>query len=604
MHMFENQNTLILKARPEGSKVSICSLLMLLCFVCGCDDEASKNADMIAGMDTMGGEATAGEMNGGREGGEAVGGEQVETSVTYYQDIKPILDTHCTHCHMPNGAGLFDLNSYEAAKMWAPAIVEATQSQRMPPWGAFETEDCVPSRPWVDDQRLTDEELSLLATWAATNMAEGESEAAVEGDRFEPGQLSRIDFEGRAKAAVNIPSGEDSFVCVVIDPELSEETWLKGIEFIPDNESLVHHVVLFTDPTRASLDKADETGTYPCFGSAGVPGSVAAAWAPGIQPNIFPEDHAMRIQAGTLFVMQMHYSPQGGADELDDQTTLRFEYADEPPPYEVLLQLMGNFEFNAHPGLGLQPDPKEEIEGSRPEFVIPSGAEEHYELLRWTYTGDLPGTFDGGGAAGLERVRLLSATPHMHYAGVDMRVSINRPEYGEAACETGSLTEFFGCATREGCLESDQALGCLRTQCDEEWDRLTVTCWGCAHRVLVGGGGVSAALAQIQACERPEESRMSAPEEPARECLVSAPKYNFEWQRSYAYDVPIEELPTFMPGDVLNIECRYQNNLENPLMREALGRAGESEPSDVRLGDETLDEMCLVGLLFAFERLE
>ena len=97
---------------------------------------------------------------------------------------------------------------------------------------------------------------------------------------------------------------------------------------------------------------------------------------------------------------------------------------------------------------------------------------------------------------------------------------------------------------------------------------------------------------------------MSMAEEPARECLVSAPKYNFEWQRAYAYDVAIEDLPTFMPGDILSIDCRYQNTLSNPLMREALGRAGLNEPSDVVLGDETLDEMCLVGLLFSFERVD
>jgi hypothetical protein len=39
-------------------------------------------------------------------------------------------------------------------------------------------------------------------------------------------------------------------------------------------------------------------------------------------------------------------------------------------------------------------------------------------------------------------------------------------------------------------------------------------------------------------------------------------------------------------------------------MCEALGRAGLDEPSDVILGDETLDEMCLVGLLFSFERVD
>ena len=103
--------------------------------------------------------------------------------------------------------------------------------------------------------------------------------------------------------------------------------------------------------------------------------------------------------------------------------------------------------------------------------------------------------------------------------------------------------------------------------------------------------------------EQPSEARMSFPEEPARECLVSAPKYNFEGNAP-TRTMYLDKLPTMMPGDVLSIECRYQNTLDNPLMREALGRAGESEPGVVRLGDETLDEMCLVGLLFAFERAE
>ena len=51
--------------------------------------------------------------------------------------------------------------------------------------------------------------------------------------------------------------------------------------------------------------------------------------------------------------------------------------------------LMGNFGFTVHPGLGLQPDATEQQDGSRPRFVIPAGADEHYELLRWTYSGDL-----------------------------------------------------------------------------------------------------------------------------------------------------------------------------------------------------------------------
>ena len=303
------------------------------------------------------------EDNPGSETGEmnnADGGAGAISEVTYAQEIKPILETHCVHCHRPGGAGLFDLGNFEAASMWGPAIVEATQSRRMPPWGAYESDDCTPSRPWKEDARLSEEELAQLAAWVDAGSPEGDPEAAAEGEPFNARTLEHIDFEGSAQIPVEVEPGDDAFICVVIDPGFEEETWLKGVEFVPDNEALVHHVVLFTDPTRASLELMDEVGTYPCFGSARVPGSVAAAWAPGVQPTVLPEGHAMRFAPGTLFVMQMHYSPQGGANELNDQTRLRFQYARETPTHEAYLQLMGNFNFYVHPGLGLQPTSEEE----------------------------------------------------------------------------------------------------------------------------------------------------------------------------------------------------------------------------------------------------
>lgn len=528
-----------------------------------------------------------------------MGGETVEATITYAQDVKAIIDSHCAHCHVDGGAGLFDLTRYESAKMWGPAMVEATTSLRMPPWGAYEQDDCNPTRPWKEDLSLTDEQRSILAQWVADGSPEGDMDQVVHGTPLSTGALERVDFEGRAATAIDIPPGQDAFICVVIDPELTEETWLKGVEFIPDNEALVHHVVLFTDPTRASLDLINEQGVYPCFGSAQVPGSVAAAWAPGIQPNVLPKDHAMRIEAGTLFVMQMHYSPQGGATELSDQTTLRFQYADEPPQYEAYLQLMGNMDFTIHPALGLQPTNEEQAINTSPEFVIPAGAQNHREKLRWTYTGNLP----LGGPEGLKELKLISISPHMHYAGVDMKVYLDRPDPNQGACEAGSLTGFFSCANQRNCLENEDVLTCIKTECNTEWEALSLSCWGCAHRVFTNSGDQANALAQITACERPEPDRMSlVAHEPTHECLISTPHYAFEWQRAYRYDTALKDLPTFMPGDVLTIDCGYDNHMDNPNMRAALSRAGLNEPEPVVLGDETLDEMCLVGLLFSFER--
>jgi hypothetical protein len=191
----------------------------------------------------------------------------------------------------------------------------------------------------------------------------------------------------------------------------------------------------------------------------------------------------------------------------------------------------------------------------------------------------------------------------MHYAGVDMKVYIDRPDPTRGACEQGMLSGFFSCANGAGCFEDDDALGCMKSSCEEQWDAMTLSCWGCAQRVFTGADDMGAAIAPIGACERPEEARMSlVADEPLRECLISTPRYTFEWQRAYRYDVPREELPTFMPGDTLTIDCGYDNSMDNPSMRAALSRAGLDAPRDIVLGDETLDEMCLVGLLFSFER--
>jgi hypothetical protein len=88
--------------------------------------------------------------------------------------------------------------------------------------------------------------------------------------------------------------------------------------------------------------------------------------------------------------------------------------------------------------------------------------------------------------------------------------------------------------------------------------------------------------------------------EPVRECLIETPRWNFHWQRGYQYDVPFEMLPTARAGDVLHLRCQYDNSMNNPHVVAALAEQGLSAPREVRLGEQTLDEMCLgvIGIAF------
>jgi hypothetical protein len=75
-------------------------------------------------------------------------------------------------------------------------------------------------------------------------------------------------------------------------------------------------------------------------------------------------------------------------------------------------------------------------------------------------------------------------------------------------------------------------------------------------------------------------------------CLLDTPRWDYDWQLTYAYDVS-RSAPTLRHGDTLVLECTYDNTLENPGVQRALGEVGLTEPVDVRLGEETLDEMCI-----------
>jgi hypothetical protein len=94
--------------------------------------------------------------------------------------------------------------------------------------------------------------------------------------------------------------------------------------------------------------------------------------------------------------------------------------------------------------------------------------------------------------------------------------------------------------------------------------------------------------------------RKSPQGEPAKECLLETPRYDFNWQRGYGYDASIDRLPILRAGDKLTFKCTYDNSMGNPYVVKALREKNLSAPVDVRLGEETLDEMCLGAFVLLF----
>jgi hypothetical protein len=89
--------------------------------------------------------------------------------------------------------------------------------------------------------------------------------------------------------------------------------------------------------------------------------------------------------------------------------------------------------------------------------------------------------------------------------------------------------------------------------------------------------------------------------QPAKECLLSTPKYDFNWQRTYAIDEPLDKLPLVSAGDRIRFTCKYNNSTDNRFVQKAMSEQRMASPPEIKLGETTLDEMCL-GVLVVVRR--
>lgn len=411
-------------------------------------------------------------------------------TLTYHEHAEPILQNSCQSCHRAGGIAPMPLTTYAEVKKWAALVKTKMADRSMPPWGAFATDDCKPRHGLKGDLGVPQSDIDTIVKWVDQGAVEGDPSKAPPPKTFTDNVLAEPTHSATITPHTVAPADRDEHVCIPVDPKFTEDTWIDGVQLTPGNTKVVHHIVMYADPTSASIAKAGSAGSYPCFGGSGVPSAfVVAGWVPGMQPTNYPAGAAMRIPAGSKLVLQMHYHP--GATPETDASKVVLRAAKTSPTYSAVVRLVGN----ATSAPRLQPGPNDT--GGSPTFLIPAGAKGHTEEMVFTADAD---------------AQIAAITPHMHWAGKELKAYLER-------------------AT-----------------------------------------------------------------EPAKECLISAPKYDFNWQRGYAYDAAIEALPKIAVGDKLRIKCTYDNSMDNPYVAGALAEKKLTTPQDIRMGEDTLDEMCLIGV--------
>ncbi|MEQ1506394.1 MAG: hypothetical protein ABMB14_29470 [Myxococcota bacterium] len=118
-------------------------------------------------------------------------------------------------------------------------------------------------------------------------------------------------------------------------------------------------------------------------------------------------------------------------------------------------------------------------------------------------------------------------------------------------------------------------------------------------RYLIDEGGGSYGVFMVANHMHRVGSRMRVWIEPANGadvCLLDTPRWDFDWQLLYTYDLDGGRAPIVNDGDTLVLQCTYDNTLSHPGTQVALSEGGLDQPVDVTLGEGTLDEMCIFGV--------
>lgn len=435
----------------------------------------------------------------------------VEAVPTFAGTIETILQDRCQSCHSTGGIAPFPLETYEDIAGIAPLAKQKVVAREMPPWGAFDDDACKVQHRFKDDLRMTDDELAKFVSWVDAGMARGDESMRPAKKTFPATGLANKTDTFKMAAPHHVEGGgKDDIRCFPIDPHLTADQWVGGVNVLPGNARAVHHVIVFVDPKRESIAKAGDAGSYPCFGGPETADpSLLVAWAPGTLPISFDEDTGLKIPKDAMLVMQVHYHP-AGSEAADDQSGVEIRRIEGKPTYAASIILAGNATSDKD-FIKLLPGADDPATG--PEFRIPANAQRHVESMELV----LPDTVEG---FPLPTMSVIGVGAHMHWAGVDMKIEVER---------------------RDGTAQ------------------------------------------------------------PAKECLLGTPKYDFNWQRSYNFDEPLEKLPTIAAGDKVRFTCTYDNTLDNKNIRKALAEKHQAAPSDIHLGEQTTDEMCL-GVLITVRR--
>ncbi|MEQ8955676.1 MAG: hypothetical protein RL120_16205, partial [Gammaproteobacteria bacterium] len=185
------------------------------------------------------------------------------------------------------------------------------------------------------------------------------------------------------KAPINeVPAtGVLDYINVDVELPFDEDKWVRAVQFIPGDESVLHHLLTYVTAPAEDFDGGESD-------TRSIARRFLEGYAPGkVDAMTFRENTGVYIPEGHKLSMQFHYTTNGRATS--DQTTLGLYMYDEAPAYENFTRSVSGM------------------------FRIPPYARDHEAEAEYIFQED---------------VVVTGLRAHMHFRGKDMKFSAEFPD--------------------------------------------------------------------------------------------------------------------------------------------------------------------------------
>lgn len=303
--------------------------------------------------------------------------KELHAQISYSETIAPLLKENCTQCHIKGGIAPWAMDSYETVFGWSRMMREVLRSKRMPPWQADPHYGS-----FANDISLTTAEIQTLVHWIEAGAPRGEGEDPLLAVKQEPAkwELGEPDILVQLDPEEVPASGVLDYRYQTVALELDKTVWANGIQVIPGNRAVLHHLLVsinYPEGFQPPMDQRDRwlDGLF-------------ASWAPGTEVEQFPEGTGRILPKGSKLLFQLHYTTNG--KEEVDASKIGIYTQDTKPQKEYLI--VGPF---------------------NPQLKIPPHEKAYQSFAKEVFD---------------QEFTLYGMAPHMHFRGKSMKFVATYPD--------------------------------------------------------------------------------------------------------------------------------------------------------------------------------